>query len=238
MSLKNQTVVVIGGSSGIGLGCAKAALDAGAKVIIASRSGEKLSAAATTLGGEVETHQLDFTDPTQVEALFAQLPPFDHLLLPAVELQPGAMLEQEVETSRASFDSKFWGPYYCAKFAAPKLTAGGSILFVSGVAGRKPLPGFTALAAACGAIDVLTKQLAMELAPIRVNCLAPGVIDTPALDKVPAEQREAFKQGCIAQLSIKHIGTSEEVAHAALYMMENSYTTGVVLNVDGGFVYS
>ncbi|MCG2634956.1 MAG: SDR family oxidoreductase [Gammaproteobacteria bacterium] len=238
MSLKNQTVVIIGGSSGIGLSCAETALARGARVIIGSRSADKLHAAASRLNGNIETRQVDFTQAEQVEALFASIEQIDHLLLPAVEFTPGSILEQDINAARASFESKFWGPYYCAKFAAPKIKSGGSILFVSGVAGRKPLPGFSALSAACGAIESLTMQLAMELAPVRVNCLSPGVIDTPALDKVPEEQREAFKQACVEQLFIKHIGSSDEIAHAAAFLMENSYTTGSVLNVDGGFVYS
>lgn len=239
MALKNKRILIIGGSSGIGLGCAQLCVDKGADVHIASRSDEKLRLAKERLASPVSTWVVDFTQENQVESLFKNLGNIDHLLTPAVSFETGGLLDQPMNKARATLESKFWGQYISARCGAPNINAGGSIVFFSGVAGIKPFPGFSMVAAACGAIDALGMQLAAELAPIRVNTISPGFIDTPIHEHMaPVDQLENTFAAITDTLLIKKVGSPEEVAHAAVYLMENGYTTGETLVIDGGLRYS
>lgn len=239
MALKNKRILIIGGSSGIGLGCAQLCVDKGADVHIASRSDEKLRLAKEKLASPVKTWVVDFTQENQIERLFKNLGNIDHLLTPAVSFETGGLLDQPMNKARATLESKFWGQYISARCGAPNINAGGSIVFFSGVAGIKPFTGFSMVAAACGAINALGMQLAAELAPIRVNTISPGFIDTPIHEHMaPADQLENTFSAITDTLLIKKIGSPEEVAHAAVYLMENGYTTGETLVIDGGLRYS
>lgn len=239
MALKGKRILIVGGSSGIGFGSARLCLDKGADVHIASRSAEKLKQARHKLGASVSTWVVDFTREREVENLFNEVGQIDHLLTPAVAFETGGLLDQPLADARATLESKFWGQYLCARFGAPNIRVGGSITLFSGVAGIKPFPGFCMVGAACGAIDALGRQLAAELAPIRVNTVSPGFIDTPIHDNMaPAAQRKDAISAITEMLLIKKMGSPEEVAHAAVYLMENAYTTGETLVVDGGLRYS
>jgi NAD(P)-dependent dehydrogenase (short-subunit alcohol dehydrogenase family) len=239
MALKGKRILIIGGSSGIGLGCAQLCVDKGADVHIAGRSEANLEQAKANLDSPVNTWVVDFTQENQVENLFDRLGNIDHLLTPAVSFETGGLLDQPIGKARATLESKFWGQYISARYGAPNINEGGSIIFFSGVAGIKPFPGFSMVAAACGAIDALGMQLAAELSPIRVNTISPGFIDTPIhAHMAPADQLEDAFAAITDTLLIKKIGTPEEVAHAAVYLMENGYTTGETLVIDGGLRYS
>lgn len=234
MSLKNKKVVIIGGSSGIGLATAKAAVAEGATVVIASRSREKLESAGAEIGTNCEVFPLNFTSEESVKDFFDQLGSIDHLVTTAMIGAGGPFLEFETETARKVFDSKFWGQYYAAKYGAPKINTGGSITFFSGVASQKPLPGRTAIAAINGAIEGLCRTLAIELSPIRVNVISPGLIATPLYDKMPDDERVSYFNAVADKLPVKRVGAAEDVAQTVLYLMGNGFTTGSVIEVNGG----
>jgi NAD(P)-dependent dehydrogenase (short-subunit alcohol dehydrogenase family) len=234
MSLDNQRIVVIGGSSGLGLGIAKAAALAGAHVIIASRSSERLASAKAQIEGSVEAIELDVRSEEMVRAFFGRLDPFDHLATPGNEGARGPFLEMETTKARAGFDSKFWGQYMAAKYAVPKLRPGGSIVFVSGTNSQRPGKASVAMAAINSAVEGLTRGLAVELAPLRVNCVSPGMVDTPLWAGPSKEQREATFRARAAEVLAGRVGRPHDIAQAALYLMQDGYVTGTTLFVDGG----
>jgi NAD(P)-dependent dehydrogenase (short-subunit alcohol dehydrogenase family) len=234
MALAGKRIVVIGGSSGLGFAAATLMRQAGAEVIIAGRTPERLDAARESLGGGVETHPVDICEESQLEGLFAAVGPFDHLFTPGAHAAKGIITELGVEQARAAFDAKFWGQYLAARCAYPSLRPGGSIVFASGVWGIRPPRGVPVPAAINGAVEGLGRALAVDLAPIRVNVLAPGTIDTPLYAGLDPAARAALFQAMAEQLPVGRIGRAEEAAAGVLFLMENEYMTGTVLRVDGG----
>ena len=235
-SLKDKNVVILGGSSGIGLATARAALDDGAQVTITGRTATRLEAAATELGPTASTTQLDATDEAGTRAFFEGLPSLDHLFVTAGALVTDHRLEPDSDILRPAMDTRFWGALYAAKYAAPKFTDGGSITFMSGSSGRRPLPGASVASASCAAIDSFARGLALDLAPVRVNSIQPGYVDTPLFDSLLGEQREDVLTAVAEKLPLKRIGRPEDIADAVLFLMKNSYVTGINLVVDGGCV--
>ncbi len=234
MILKGKKVIILGGSSGVGLATAKAAVEEGAKVLIASRSREKLERARSEAGGRVGIFVLDVTREEEVGGFFERAGAFDHLVTTAAEGITGPFLELPPEAVQVLFESKFWGQYRAARHAARQIREGGSITFFSGVAAKKPIPGFSSFAAVNGAINALCRALAVEIAPVRVNVVSPGIIDTPAYGEMAAEARQEFFERTAAALPVGRIGTPAEVAEAVLFLMRSGFTTGAVLDVDGG----
>lgn len=234
MTLRDKKVVIIGGSSGMGLATAKAAAAEGALVVIASRSEEKLRSASDEIEAEVMVHPLDVTREDLVRDFFGEIGDFDHLVTTAATGATGPFLQLDTPSFRSVFDSKFWGQYFAAKYGASWIRPGGSITFFAGVAASKPLPGLSAYAAVNGAIEALCRSLAVELAPLRVNAISPGIIDTPVYAGMPARERKTMFDSLAAQLPSRRIGRPEDVARAVLYLMQEGYATGTVLEVDGG----
>lgn len=177
-------VVVVGGSSGIGEATAKMLAAEGAEVIIASRSKEKLQRAAESIGHSVFARELDMTDDRQVRAFFEVTGPIDHLVISASDTVIGNFLDVDVAEARRFFDSKFWGPYVVARAAVPKIRPGGSVTFFGGAASRRGTTGLSCGSAINAAIEALSNTLAVELAPIRVNTISPGLILTPVWDRL------------------------------------------------------
>jgi NAD(P)-dependent dehydrogenase (short-subunit alcohol dehydrogenase family) len=204
-------------------------------VVLAGRSAEKLAAAAGELGAAASTAVLDVADEGAVAGAFAQIGPIDHLVTAAAGTVRGKVVDLPVSAARELFESKYWGQYHCVKYAAPQLRPGGSIVLFSGWISRKPMVGVSTLAAVDGAIEALARTLALELAPIRVNAVTPGMIDTPlwAARLTPEQQRAHFASVGKA-LPVGRPGTAEDVAHAVIFLMENGFTTGAILDVDGG----
>lgn len=233
LSLKNTTVVVLGGSSGIGLATAQAAQAEGAQVLITGRSAERLQAAQTALGGKARTAQLDVADEAGTRAFFQELT-LDHLFITAGTLVKDNHLEPESAVLRPAMDTRFLGALYAAKYSAPKIRSGGSMTFMSGTAARRPLEGASVATASCGAVEAFARALAVDLAPIRVNTIQPGFVDTPLLDGVLGSQRDEILAAVAKRLPVRHIGTPEEIADAVLFLMKNSYVTGITLTIDGG----
>src|ERR1700741_366900 len=237
MRLKNKKIVVVGGSSGMGLATAADLAAAGAHVTIASRSLEKLEKARRSISQPIETRVLDTRTESAVRTFFDDLGGFDHLVISASDAVFGPFLEVPIVSAQEFFDSKFWGAYRVARYAAPHLSKDGSITFFSGAASQRGTPGLAARSAINAAIEALGRSLAVELAPIRVNPVAPGLIAPPVWDRfMPAEQKDAFFNDASVKLPLKRIGTPSEIAHSVRYLIENTYTTGTVLFPEGGYL--
>jgi NAD(P)-dependent dehydrogenase (short-subunit alcohol dehydrogenase family) len=240
-TLENKRVVIIGGSSGIGLATAVQAAEAGAHVVIAGRSENRLEEAREQIAqvaGEgktgalsIEVYVLDNQDEQQIEQFFSQVGKFDHLFTPGAAYTRGP-LTSDRETAESCFKGKFWPQYFAAKYAAPYLSASGSITLMSGGFSQRPLDGGASYAACNGAIESLGKALAVELAPVRVNVVSPGTIWREGQEGTP--RGEHFKD--YEKLSVlKRVGYNEEIAHTVTYLMTNTFTTGSTLFVDGGY---
>lgn len=234
MSMHNATVIILGGSSGIGLATAQAAQSAGAKVVITGRDAARLENARVALGGHADARVLDAADETGTRDLFAGLPTIDHVFITAGQLVLDAKLAPATASLHPALDTRFWGALYAAKYAAPKIRPGGSITFMSGTASRRPLPGAAVATASCGAIDAFARALALDLAPIRVNTIQPGYIDTPLFDGIFGDQRDEILAAAGAKLPVGRVGRPDEIAQAVLFLMQNGYVTGINLVVDGG----
>jgi NAD(P)-dependent dehydrogenase (short-subunit alcohol dehydrogenase family) len=234
MTLKGKVVVVLGGSTGMGFATAKAAAAEGAQVVITGRSQEKLSAAIAELPAGSRSAVLDVTDESGTRSLFEQLGHVDHLFITAGTVTFGVGLAADTEKLRPGMDTRFWGALYAAKYGAAQMKTGGSITFMSGVSAWRPRPGGGVGSASCGAIEAFGRSMAVELAPIRVNTLAPGFIDTPLIDELIGERKQAFIEMQAARLPVKRIGTPEDIADAVMFLMKNGFVTGITLTVDGG----
>ncbi|MEM6891153.1 MAG: SDR family oxidoreductase [Pseudomonadota bacterium] len=238
MSFEDHSVLVVGGSSGLGRATAEAFLEAGAQVWIASRNARKLEAAKHLLSGDDRLHSLtlDMTDADQVARLADQLPNrLNHLVISGSQAAHGAFAELNFGSVEAMFASKFLGPYRVAQALLPVMQSGGSITFFSGVLSRRPGRNIAALAAVNAAVEGLTRALALELGPdIRVNCLSPGMVGTEAYAAMPEEQRATMLAETGASLPVGRTGAPEEVADGVLMLAANGYITGHVLDIDGG----
>ncbi|PNQ82194.1 SDR family oxidoreductase [Paenibacillus sp. F4] len=234
--MQNQKIVIIGGSSGIGLETAKQVISLGAEVVIASRSEDKLHKAKEMLGPRAAIYVLDTSDEQQVKSFFEKVGPYDHLIVSAAETSGGSFLQLETDQARKLFENKFWGQYYAAKYGASQLSTEGSITLFSGVVAYKPMIGSSALGAVNAAVSNLGQTLALELAPIRVNVVSPGIIDTPSRSKMPENTRNQFYDTVAHKLPVKRVGLAEDVARGVLYLIQNQFVTGTVLHVDGGHI--
>jgi NAD(P)-dependent dehydrogenase (short-subunit alcohol dehydrogenase family) len=237
MTVTGERIVVLGGSSGIGLATAQAAAREGATVVIASSRKDRIDAALAKLPTGTEGHVLDLADSDATQALFARLGSFDHLVFTAGEtLQLGSLATTDVDAARRFFTLRYWGAYCAAKYGSGCIRKGGSIVFTSGIAGQRPQAGWSLGASICAAMEGLTRALAVELAPIRVNIVSPGVVKTPLWTNMSEADRAALYQQMADRLPVGHVGDAAEVAEAYLYLMRQSYSTGQVLVVDGGAV--
>jgi len=236
MILDDKKVVVIGGSSGIGLGIARASVDEGADTVIASRSSQKLEAARRQLGDNVQTVTVDLADESSIIALMAEIGAFDHLVITGGRTTNGAFLELASDIAREDFDINFWGKYNATKYAAPHIRQGGSITFISGVYGRKPSPNAVVTAASVSATDSLGRALAVALSPIRVNTIAPGLVDTPmVMPAASEEEREDFFKSVGQNWPAKTVGIPENFGQVAVLCMTNPFISGSTIYVDGGY---
>lgn len=230
-TLSDRTVAVFGGSSGIGLAAAQAARALGARITIASRTEARLREAARRIG-QAETAAIDIRDPEAVKRFFDARDPFDHVVVSAAELAVGPLRKRSLADERAAMDSKFWGAVNVAH--AARIRPGGSLTLVSGMIGTRPTGAATMLSAINAAVDALAKALATEMAPVRVNCVSPGRIETPWWDFLPPADRQALFDRTASGLPLKRIGRPEEVAAQIVHIMQNEFMTGSVVLVDGG----
>ena len=230
MQLAGKKVVVVGGSSGIGLATAELAKREGAEVIVASRNAEKLNAAAAKLGAIAIA--ADVTSDDSVAALFRQCGPVDHVVVTAAQLKTGPFKTVSMDDVRSTMDGKFWGAWRCARSA--DIRPGGSLTLVSGFLSVRPRPNSAIVGAANGALESLTRSLALELAPIRVNCVSPGIIDTPIRAAMPEAARRDMLAKTAAALPVGRVGVAEDIAKQILAFMAIGFATGSIVYIDGG----
>jgi NAD(P)-dependent dehydrogenase (short-subunit alcohol dehydrogenase family) len=234
ISLHGQQVLVVGGSSGIGLATAKMAVAAGAHVTIAGRSEARLELAVQSLGHGVVGRPLDAGDDKSVAAFFADGKAWDHVVASTGAGGRGRIADITMDDALKAMNGKFWA--YVRVARAAKIVSGGSLTMVSGLYGSKPAPGTALVGAINGAIDGITRGLALDLAPTRVNTVSPGIIDTPLWDRMPAADRQATFARVAATLPARRVGHAEDVGQAIIFLMTNPFATGSVLHLDGGAV--
>ena len=235
MTLKDKRIVVLGGTSGIGLAVAEAATADGAQVLVASSNAARVKHALTTLPAGAEGHVLDLTDAAAIEAFFGAVGPIDHLVYTAGEtLKLSPLVDGDISGARHFFELRYWGAFMAARWGHRQIRAGGSIVFTSGVAGARPGPGWSVVASICGAMEGLTRALAVELAPIRVNIVCAGVVKTPLWREMPEAAREKLYESEARRLLVGHVADAHEIADGYLYLMRQTYVTGQTLVIDGG----
>jgi len=236
MVMQNKRVVILGGTSGIGFSVAEAVAAAGGQPVVVSRRPESVEVALATLGNGAEGMTADLSSEAAIADLFTRIGAFDHLAYTAGEtlmLQP--LANMDIATAHRFLETRFWGALTAAKYAVPMIRPGGSITFTSGVAGeRPPGAGWSLGASICAAMDGLTRALALELAPLRVNLVSPGFVRTPLWRDIEEEAREALFASAGAKLLTGRVGEPQEIAQAYLFLMQSGFTTGHTLVLDGG----
>ena len=232
-TLKDQTVLIIGRGSGLARAIALTGLDAGARVVAAGRDQETLASAYAGEPG-VSTETVNLTDEGSIAALGERLGSLDHVVSTASARARGRVAELDRDAIRLSFDTKVIGPLMLAKHLAPRLNEGGSFVIFSGVAAAKIAVGTLGVAITNAAADTLARSLALELAPIRVNAISPGVIDTGAWDAFGEQGKADYFAGISARNPARRIGTPEEIAQGVLFALTNRFLTGQTLHIDGG----
>lgn len=234
-SLRGQRVVVVGGTSGMGLGAARAAARAGAKVLVAGRRPVEARHMGEIEKGRITHAVVDVADEASVRALFEGVGKLDHLVVTAAPSAGAALfLEQDRASAHAFMEGKFFGSWSCARHAAPGMRPGGSITFLTGCASIRPRRGLTMVTAAFAALEALSQALALELGPLRVNTLRPGLVDSDMWSFLDAAARERLRERVRSTFPARRIGAIEDVGHAAVFLMVNPYVTGTVLEVSGG----
>ncbi|MGW7541493.1 SDR family oxidoreductase [Streptomyces sp. NPDC054770] len=235
MGLQGQRVVVIGGTAGIGLAVAEGAAREGARVVVASRRQESVDAALKVLPEGVEGQVLDATDEAAVRGFFTRVGAYDHLVYTAGDsLLLETLAGTDIAAARSFLDTRLWGAYAAVKYGAGSIRPGGSVVLTTGTAGLRPLPGSSVASALCGAMESLTRALAVELAPVRVNVVSPGVVRTELWRELPETDREGLYRSSAESLPVGRVGEPADVAEAYLYLMRGGYSTGSVVVVDGG----
>jgi NAD(P)-dependent dehydrogenase (short-subunit alcohol dehydrogenase family) len=233
-TLKERRVLVVGGSSGIGFETAAVAGSAGASVTIASRSEPRLKAAAARLGGNVETAVLDTNDNAAIERFFAQNKPWDHIVISASQTKSGPVRELDRGDAKAAIESKFWGAYRIARVV--RFRGNGSLTLISGFLSERPSASAVLQGAINAALEALARGLALELAPVRVNAVSPGLIETPLWDGLPEEKRKTMFESEAARLPVLRVGQPADIANAVLFLLTTPFATGSTVRVDGGGV--
>ncbi|WP_147945128.1 SDR family oxidoreductase [Microbispora sp. CSR-4] len=237
MDLQGQRVVVLGGTSGIGLATAESAARQGAVVTVASSRPSSVERALSLLPDGCEGRVADLTDARAVGRLFEDLGEFSHLVYTAGEPLPMMPVDTlDLDAARDFFGLRYFGALGAVRAALPYLRKDGSITLTTGIAKDRPGPGWAVAASICGAMEALTKALAVELAPVRVNVVSPGFVRSPLWSAMGEEERERMYAGIGASIPAGRVGEVEDIARAYLFLMTEPFATGTVLTVDGGNV--
>jgi NAD(P)-dependent dehydrogenase (short-subunit alcohol dehydrogenase family) len=235
--LQNERVVILGGSSGIGLAVAELAASHGAKVVVASSNPERVQKAIESIGGKAEGHAIDVSDERAVEAFFARVGHFDHLVYTAGDsLHLHDLASTDLKQARHAFELRYWSALAAVKYGSLNIHKGGSIVLTTGIAGQRPNKGWVVAASVCGTIEALTRALAIELAPIRVNAVSPGVVRTNLWQNMSVAERELMYERVGNSLPVGRVGEPHDIAQAYLFLMQEGFGTGQTLVVDGGTV--
>jgi NAD(P)-dependent dehydrogenase (short-subunit alcohol dehydrogenase family) len=232
--LAAQTVVVIGGSAGIGLETARRARGDGANVILTGRNPERLQRAAREVGA-LSTEAFDALDFERLRRFFDDLrAPIDHVLVTGPGPYYAPLGQFDLEKARRDIDAHIFLPIEVARNAARKVRAGGTLLFMGGTGGRRNPPGFALISALTAAGPALIKNLAVELAPVRVNLIAAGFVDTPLSAALLGDELESRREELRATLPIRRVIGAADVAALAVHIMTNTALTGATYDIDGG----
>ncbi|MBZ9696318.1 MULTISPECIES: SDR family oxidoreductase [unclassified Mesorhizobium] len=238
MSISNQRILIVGGGSGMGLALARRCLEAGAEVIIAGRGEDRLRQAREALGNPAGLGMatVDIAREDQVGALFAGIGGLDHIVSTAADIEGAYRLLPELglEAAQRVVDSKLFGPLLLAKHGAPRLAVAGSMTFVSGIAAYRPAARGSVVAAVNAALEGLVRALAIELAPLRVNAVSPGWVDTEIWAQVAGDRKADTLAVMAERLPVGRIGQPEDIADAIAFLIGNGFATGTTLHVEGG----
>lgn len=236
-ALTGKRVILLGASSGLGLATAIAAASEGAKVVIVSGNQQRINEALTRLPAGSEGYAVDLSDEQNIRAFFEKAGNFDHLVYTAGEnIALNKLSDLDIEVAHSFFNLRYWGALAAVKYGAPYINKGGSINLTGGIASPRPNSGWALAASICGAMEAFTRAMAVELAPIRVNQVSPGVIRTNLWNSMSDEDRNNLYTSVENTLLLKRVGEAEDIAQAFLYMMKQQFATGQVLTVDGGAV--
>lgn len=234
-TLAGKKVILLGGSSGFGLATAKAAAAAGAQVVIVSSNQLRVNEALQQLPAGSQGHAIDLGQETNIQAFFEQAGAFDHLVYTAAEnLRLHNLSDTDLATARNFFNLRYWSALAAVKYATPHIQPGGSINLSSGIAGQRPGKGWVIAASICSAMEGLVRALAVELTPIRVNSVVPGVVKTNLWNSMPDADRESLYKNVGDSLLVKRVGEAEEIAQAFMYLMLQQFGTGQNIVIDGG----
>jgi NAD(P)-dependent dehydrogenase (short-subunit alcohol dehydrogenase family) len=235
MSLEGKRILIIGGTSGIGFATAKAAAREGATVIVASSSQARVDRAREALPGSAEGYIVDLRSEESIKSLFERVGDYDHLVYTAGEsLKTAELKDFTLQQAQGFFAIRYWGAFLAVKHGNARIRPGGSIVLSSGMASRRPRKAWTVVSSICGAMESFAKACAVELAPLRVNVVCPGLVKTDMWDNLPEDARAAMFKRAEQNLPVGHPGEPDEVAEAYLYFMRAGFTTGSVAIVDGG----
>jgi NAD(P)-dependent dehydrogenase (short-subunit alcohol dehydrogenase family) len=233
--LLGQRVIVLGASSGIGLAVAREALREEAEVVIVSSQLPRIEKALAALGPKAQGCALNLLDEAEVERFFNTIGDFDHLVYTAGDtLRLAQLADADLAEARSAYELRYWGALAAAKYGARRVRPGGSITFTTGIAAARPRAGWALVASVCGAVEALTRALAVELAPVRVNAVSPGLVATNLWEGMSGQARQQMYADAADALPVGRVGSAEDVATAYLFLMCSGFATGQTHVVDGG----
>jgi NAD(P)-dependent dehydrogenase (short-subunit alcohol dehydrogenase family) len=235
-TLKGKKVVVLGGSSGIGLEVAKAAANRGAQVTIVSGNHKRINEALKVLPADSKAITVNLSNEQEIAQLFRTIGKFDHLIYTAGEnLKLGPIADTTLQDAKKFFEVRYWGAFAAVKYAAGQINAGGSITLTGGGAAHRPGSGWSYVASVCAAMEGFTRALALELAPIRINLVAPGLVKTGLWAGMEEQEREDMYSYFSQKLPVRYVAPPEDIAKTYLHLMEQPYATGQTMVIDGGY---
>jgi NAD(P)-dependent dehydrogenase (short-subunit alcohol dehydrogenase family) len=236
-ALTGKRVIVLGGSSGLGLATAKAAADEGASVVIVSGNQKRIDAALGELPAGSKGYAVDLSQAENIKTFFERIGTFDHLVYTAAEnITLSNIGDTPIDQARQFFTLRYWGAFAAVKYGSRHINPGGSINLTSGIASTRPGKGWSLASSICGAMEGFVRALAVELAPIRVNSVVPGVVKTNLWNSLSDTDREGLYKNVGEALLVKRVGEAEDIALAFLYLMKQSFGTGQNIVIDGGTV--